>query len=233
MSTLQKSRDDVIDSCKKLYAMSQDESSPNEAAIALRRVRRQMDQYGITDAELQDSEFDSIMCFEGVQIPKWFKLMSIAVAQYNDCICDGVRRNKRATFEFKGFKQDTLMANLMMDYLTQAMNRGWENFDKDADVHGKAARSSFSTGFASVVQDRLFELCEERVRENQEQVNTTPGTALVADKMKAVSTEFGKQRTSRSRHHVSDGGAYNQGQQMGYNVSLNKQVTGAGQKQLS
>ena len=232
---MEQDRDALLAKCRKLYAMAHHENSNiNEAETALRQVRRLMDKHSITEADLKTSEFGQEECFSGIQVPNWFRFMSIAVAEYNDCVCSGSRsRNTRvATFQFKGFKEDVLLANLMMDYLTTTMHRHWGAFEKDASVHGKAARSSFNTGFSLAIQEKLYELIAERKEANRKAASENPGTALIATKMAMVAEEFGKQRVSKRANRVSDGGAQSAGRTAGMNTSLNAQMTTGGRQKL-
>jgi len=56
-----KDREKLLDRIRKLYAMSREsESSPHEAEIAMRRCQSLMDRFGITEADLETSEFGDV-----------------------------------------------------------------------------------------------------------------------------------------------------------------------------
>jgi hypothetical protein len=224
-------RNKILDRIRKLFAMSQQqEESANEAAIALRRCRALMDKHGVTEADLITSEFLSLDVSKYKKRPKWHSVLVLGIAVANDCIVESVRecRGGELTTSFKGFEQDVLLAQLMFEYLTGAMDRLYKEFSKENAVSGKAYRMSFNYGFASTMQKRLFDLAKERTQVVSEET----GTSLVVVKNQLVAEEFGKQCTSRRSHSVSDSGALNSGKAAAKTVGLNTQVAGSGQRLL-
>ena len=226
----------IIERAKKLYAMSQDASSMHEAEIALRRVESLMKQYGLTVADLEDSPFGTGVAYSAKTIPTWFKYMSLGIAAFNDCICGGARNSEGCEFIYEGFEQDVLMATLMQEYLVATMERSWKEFKKTANYTGKSASTSFKNGFATVIQDRLFEMTHQREVDSEELAMLNCGDhtqALTVVKMAMVNEEFGKQRIKSSRDRVSDGGANAAGKAAGHKAGLNRQVGGKGQRLLA
>lgn len=237
MTDSKKPNDKILERVKRLYAMSQDDSSVNEAAIALRRVKALMTEHGLTEADLKDSPFGTETAYSSKRIPTWWKYLSLGIAAANDCICSGARTQDGCNFEYKGFAQDVLLATLMQEYLVSTMERSWLEFKKTADYTGKSASTSFKNGFCSELQTRLFELAEQRKQESRDMMvaareTSGTGTDLVVTKMKMVNSEFGKQHIKNCRDRVSDGGANAAGRLAGSNVSLNSQVTGSQQRAL-
>ena len=123
-------KDKLIERVRKLFAMSQDTSSPAEAAIAAARVRKLMDEHGITQADLETSEFmESEGQTSGAKrsLPGWYDLLSIGVARANDVICE----RDRCNIYFNGYEKDVICATLMLDYLVGAMKRSTKKFSDE------------------------------------------------------------------------------------------------------
>ena len=79
----------LLERIRRLLAMADDASSPNEAAIAARRVRKLMDEHQVTkeDAEGVIDEFDIVSSSEKyVTWPRWLQGVAVLVAKENDCI---------------------------------------------------------------------------------------------------------------------------------------------------
>ena len=225
-------RTKILDRVRKLFAMSQQENaSANEAAIAAKRCRFLMDKHGVSEADLATSEFLSLDISTYKKRPKWHSLLVLGIAVANDCIVESIRdgRGGTLTTTFKGFEQDVLLAQLMFEYLTGAMDRLYKEFSQDEGVSGKAYRMSFNYGFAAEMQKRLFDMAKERAAV----VNEATGTSLVVVKNQLVAEEFGKQGVARRAHHASDRGALNSGKAAAKRVGLNSQVAGSGQRLLA
>jgi len=229
--------DKILDRVRKLYAMSQDDSSMAEAEIALRRVTSLMKKYGLKAEDLEVSPFNEGCAIQGKSIPKWFKYLSLGIAEFSDCICEGKRNyDGVATFEYKGYDIDVQSALMLQQYLVDTMNRMWEEWKKTADYTGKSASTSFKNGFASTMQERLMDMAHQRLIDEEKMMNSvenSDGKALTVLKMEMVTEKFGKQRISRQRSRVSDGGATQAGSDSARRVGLNKQVTGSGTLQLT
>lgn len=231
----------MIDRVRKLFAMSQDVSSANEAAIALKRCMSLMQKYGITEADLTTSEFGSDASFEGKSIPKWRGYLALGIAKFTETVVTIKRERVNGVLVkkivYSGFDADVQNAVLLSDYLEQTLARCIKRYKAETGNTGRAASNSFSLGFALALQDRMFEMSKEMEQQSpvttQDTPNASAGTSLVVCKQKMVAAEFGKQRIKQSRTHVSDGSANNAGNEAGRNVNLNRQVSGNTQKALN
>src|SRR5699024_8808590 len=98
-SIKQQASDKIINRIRALLAMGSDTSSENEAAIALKRARKLMDEHqvklsdieNITESDLGASMFD----IGSTQCKTWIGMLAVKVAQMNDCIAKYARRSKR------------------------------------------------------------------------------------------------------------------------------------------
>ena len=118
-------RNKILDRIRKLYAMSQQgEASINEATMAAKRCRSLMDKHGISEADLATSEFLQKVIGAHKKRPKWWSVLTLGVAKANDVILSSGRASHRGalTSEFKGYEQDVLMAELMLE--TQVSGSG-------------------------------------------------------------------------------------------------------------
>ena len=232
--------DKLIERARKLYAMSNDTSSPAEAAIALKRVTSMMETYGITAADLEDnrSEFGSVQGGKRYKaMPTWYGILIVGVARYHDC--NVVVTNGRATFE--GFDKDAIVAPLTLDYLIQVMERGVKRYQKDQKQNdpfayfGPSPRqqgSSYRRGYVSEMQNIMFRIAAGRKKEQEEAMEESGGTALVVQKKALVEDHFGMQRIKNAKGVRPTNAAF-AGAEGARNTSLNGQVTGSKQGALS
>jgi len=100
-------REKLLDRIRKLYAMSREnDSSPHEAEIAMRRCQSLMARFGITETDLETSEFGTSKVGKAFRaMPNYVSVMGSAVALLHDCLCI-----KTDTIEFRGFSIDAEVA---------------------------------------------------------------------------------------------------------------------------
>lgn len=234
----QKSREKLLERIRKLYVMSREgESSPHEAEIAMRRCQSLMNRFGITESDLETSEFGVSKIGKAFRaIPGYVGVLGSAVAMLHDCIC--VRSN---TIEFRGFSIDAEVASMTFDYLSGAMERSLAQHKRAGSVEpGRSASFDYRVGFALAVLERARVLDAER-RADEEQAATGaggkqsgPGSSLVVRKLAVVreSCMEGLVTRKATRVRYRNGAAHAAGSSDGARVSLNKQMDGAGQRTL-
>ena len=217
-------KDKLIERVRKLFAMSQDTSSPAEAAIAAARVRKLMDEHGITQADLETSEFmesDGQTCGAKRSLPGWYDVLAMGVARANDVIC----QRGKCTIYYNGYEKDVICATLMLDYLVGAMHRSTKEFSakrKEAGMgwNARAENGAFRRGFASEMQKRLYALAKKRAEEVRDDVT---GRALIPLKMALVNEKFGEQSSTTLNYQPKATGM-SHGRAAARNVSLSTQV---------
>lgn len=215
----------LIDRVRKLYAMSQDSSSPNEAAIAARRARHLMDKHGIKAADLETSEFGSAgKQYTKRQLPLWLGTLAYWVAELNDCayyVFPG-------RVEFAGYEVDAVSANLMLEYLVDNCNKQARQYLADnQEIPGSRVRTAgydFRIGYAVTIAQRVKESIEQRRKYLME----SDGRSLVVIKRELVDARFPTGPTKeRGPSRKVDAESFTAGQLAGQRAGLNRSVTGA------
>ncbi len=223
-------RDKLLGRIRKLYAMSREsESSPHEAEIAMRRCQSLMDRFGITDKDLETSEFGASRIGKAFRaVPSYVGVLGSAVALLHDCIC--VRSD---TIEFRGFSIDAEVASLTYEYLSAAMERSLKIHKTHGTVEpGRSASFDYRVGFALAVLQRARRLDAER-RTAEEQAaaeagreQSGPGSSLVIRKREVVRDACMEGLVTRRATKVRyrNGQAHAAGSSDGSRVSLDKQM---------
>lgn len=226
---------------RALLAMAADTSSPHEAAIAAGRARKLMDEYQVSELDLETTEaaeFGSASfetSYQRLNIP--YGYIALAVARLNDCVVGWDRNYGKdialLTLKFKGFLIDTVTAVEMMKYLVAEMDHQSEIHVPKGTRRLQKMRHAFKLGYGRGVGDQVKLMCDERTR-----IKTSSGTSLVIVKGQLVTQHFGMQKTSTkgsaraSQQANSAQGAYETGKRIGRRVGLDKQVGGSSQKQI-
>ncbi len=217
----------LLERIRRLYAMSNDTSSPAEAAIAAKRVRSLMDQHQVTVEDLEKSEYGSAVFRKSyLRPPLYIRWLMLGVGRYNDCntTWSSLGGGKNSPM-FQGFENDALAANLMLDYLYKTMERHLRAYLKsESPEDRRIASNSFRAGYCADMQKRLLELCEERRTAEHE---AGSAGALIVLKGKLVAAKFGVMKTSKSKSKISDSNAQQAGQKASQRTGIEKQVRGA------
>lgn len=229
-------REKLLSRIRKLYAMSREnESSPHEAEIAMRRCQSLMTRFGITEADLETSEFGSSKIGKAFRaVPNYVSVMGSAVALLHDCICV-----KSDTIEFRGFSIDAEVATLTYEYLTETMERSLKLRKQEGSVSpGRSASFDYRVGFALAVlaRARLIDserkLAEEQLRSTQvtndsdSSTGNTQGLMILKREVVRQSCMNGVVPGKVKRVRYRSGEAHTAGTSDGAKVSLDKQVTG-------
>ncbi|MFK7890354.1 MAG: DUF2786 domain-containing protein [Granulosicoccus sp.] len=230
----QKDREKLLARVRKLYAMSQEsESSPHEAEIAMRRCQSLMDRFGVTEAELETSDFGASHIDRTFRaMPTYVNVLGSAVALLHDCLC--VRSN---TIEFRGFSIDAEVAALTYSYLTAAMERSLSLQKRSGCVSpGRAASFDYRVGYALAVLERARAIIDDRRRSEEARVNqgNVINGALVLRKQQMVRDacmdDLVDSRPRKIRYR--DGDAHRAGHADGNSVSLDTQLGNPDRKSL-
>ena len=223
-------REKLLSRIRKLYAMSREsESSPHEAEIAMRRCQSLMARFGVTESDLETSEFGASKIGKQFRtMPSYVGILGSAVALLHDCICV-----RSGTIEFRGFSIDAEVASLTFDYLSDAMERALKAHKRRGTVEsGRSASFDYRVGFALAVLQRARGIDAERRSQEEQaaaaagQERAGPGSSLVIRKQEVVRSAcmdgLVTRRSARVRYR--NGEAHEAGSSDGSRVSLNKQV---------
>lgn len=205
----------ILTRIRNLLAMGSDRSSENEAAIALERARKLMDEYQVTLSDidsLDDGVFGSAVYKTGSKRKKlWMNLLAIAVADLNDCIvkaaCD--KQGHFSGYKFVGFAEDTAVCEFMLVYLVDTCNRLYRRDKEVLNLRGLAEKNDYLDGLTQGIKIRIYKIINDR----QDQT-LSDGRSLVVFKKAAVEAEFGegRYRTVKSRELVC---------KKAYNIGIN------------
>ena len=153
-------REKLLTRIRKLYAMSREsESSPHEAEIAMRRCQSLMARFGVTEGDLETSEFGASGIGRDFRaVPTYVGVLGSAVALLHDCICV-----KSRSIEFRGFSIDADVASLTYRYLTDVMERSLKARKADGSVApGRSASFDYRVGFSLAVLERARKIDKDR-----------------------------------------------------------------------
>jgi len=236
-------REKLLERIRKLYAMGREsESSPHEAEIAMRRCQSLMAKFGISEADLETSEFGASSIGKDFRaVPSYVGVLGSAVALLHDCICV-----KGRTIEFRGFSIDAEVASMTYGYLTDVMERSLKARKRDGEVPpGRSASFDYRVGFALAVLERARKIDRER-REAEEalrreatagsaQGDIPRGSSLTVLKREIVRENCmeGLTMGRPKRVRYRNGQAHSAGSDDGSRVSLDKQVGGQKQKSIT
>ncbi|NND90253.1 MAG: DUF2786 domain-containing protein [Granulosicoccus sp.] len=240
-------REKLLARIRKLYAMSREsESSPHEAEIAMRRCQSLMSKFGISEEDLQTSEFGSSTIGRDFRaVPTYVGVLGSAVALLHDCICV-----KGRTIEFRGFSIDAEVASLTFGYLADVMERSLKSRKTDGSVApGRSASFDYRTGFALAVLERARRIDRERQQSagggagessalgaqgNTGGTDVPRSSSLIIRKRQIVNDNCMEGLVSARPRRVRyrNGEAHSAGSNDGATVSLDKQVGGRREKGL-
>jgi len=198
-----------------------------EAMVAAEKLSQLLDQHGLSLADVKagESEETKLGRDEWTQgksrLHDGVMRVATAIARLFDCKC----WQNRGTLIYFGFPQDTAAAEAMTQLIHDAMEREWKAFKKEyGDRYDAAAfrrwRSSFITGMALRIRERLTEMKQQRAQ------RTSDSRALVVVKDQIVEAGFKEEtaglhlRARRSLTAGRDRGVRDAGYAAGSRVAL-------------
>ena len=215
----------VIERAKKLLAMSQDKSSPAEAEIAAKRLRKMMSENDISIEELRGSEFIERIILTYRRIPDWVLALASATALLTDTrAAVGVAKTKQALV-FQGVEVDVKLANLMLPYLIESAERDLFDSEIPPDSSG-----SFYKGYAEAVLEKIRSMIHEEQKQRKEKAEnkdekSVNQLAVIAEKQDLIVNHFGElPKTKTFNFRAEDYEAYSQGSAYGNKLNINKQI---------
>ena len=230
-------REKLLDRARKLFAMSQDDSSPHEAEIAMKRLTKLMDELGVTAEELEQKrvEFDSADGETFKAMPTWYTLLCSATSNLTDtrAVIHRNRTARESRMSFEGMNGDSAIAILTLDYLIDTMKRSLKDYLASGDpamdiamgyATTRKLSSDFRMGFARAIAERARDIANERKEKAQQAAST--GTSLVVQKNAMIDEHFGRlaRHTIKTSSRPTTAG-YGAGKEAGQNAGLNTQVT--------
>jgi len=225
----------IIERVRKLLAMANDASSPNEAAIAAERARKLMDKHSLTQADVEALEsgngtFAEIRTGEARKfMAKWEQWLAVSAASLNDCIAQRPHvGGGKSKIEFCGEESDAQVAASMFDYLVSTVKRLCSTYMAEQGYTRYNARvgDSYKTGAARAIKAKIEEILAER---QASMADENTGTSLVVIKQQIVAQHYnhkGYQKTAKRQHVDAEAEhARQQGHRDGSRVSVSAQIS--------
>jgi len=180
-------RDKAISLISKLKALSTNNSSPEEAALAASRIQHLVDLYKIAQVEFTIEGEDPIesydcYCENGVNLTKWKILLCNIIAQHNGCRIvwrGGIKLGnfiEPALVSIIGTESNVKTARYIFGYLSREIERlsakALENRNRAWGVKGgKSWSNSFKVGAVDMICYRL--------NRQREDIKAESSTAMV------------------------------------------------------
>ncbi len=210
--------DEVKQRVKKLLALSKSPNE-NEAALAMKMANQLIAQYKLNEADFSD--YTKISVKSTKRFVRWRAILANAVEQlyatYHYMELNG-------DFIFFGDELDVFMATEMFNYLTKTVDRMVkQNIRKNAKYK---FRQSYRSGVASRLYERMKELGCECSWRNPEQLEQQKKdiSAWVHNQTELVS-EIPKRAKANMK-------AWIRGEIDAEGISLNRQMTGSGNRRI-
>jgi len=228
----------VIDKVQKLLALSKS-SNANEAAAAAAAANKLIDQYRLSEADLEIQgqaeepiEEDGGYIYESGRITPWKSSLAINLAKHygvylwNDCHWPSGRMVTR--YRLVGRKSDITVCKYMYNWLSLECQR---LSDLHTKGRGKVAANSFCLGFVKGVMIQL-----DASRKDLEQAASSGAMIKInarEDAAKAFAHSLRKLVSrAKSSHSQIDPGAFAAGKSRGENIHLGSSLGGGTPKLL-
>lgn len=188
-----KPADKILERIRNLLAMGSDLSSEHEAAIALRRARKLMDEHqvSLTDIEnIKDEDFGSAFFESDSKRAKiWINGLAISVADLNDCVVTSIRTysGNFKGYQYDGYAEDVSVCEFMLVYLVDTCNRFYLRDKEKLGLRGLAEKNDYITGLSNGIRIRIAKMIEDRKK-----TVISDGRSLVLFKKAAVEEKFGE-----------------------------------------
>ena len=237
----------VMARIKKMLALTDNNPSAEEAAVAAAMASKLMDKYNLDHADvlMEALDEDSIVAHDtGVSyardVPPWVSRIIVATAQLHDCeakYTTGYQSGKKSVYysvTFLGEKSDVIVASWVFDYLLSELKRLGLKFSKDIGGASNVQRYSFRKACAGEIASTLRRM----LRDKEDAMSSkSTGKDLIIRKRDLVRQKFHVNYNTRStRQHYGDHAAAAAGAQAGRGVSIRQgieQSANKGQRRLT
>ena len=221
-------RKQVIEKIQAILKLQEGTTFDGEADNAAKMIDMLCKKYGVTIDEATEVQVDDEVFLKFKKINVAYATLLNAIAYFYDAkayLKTDVNGNK--TIQVIGSEAQQIQVRIYFDYLVDCMEKETETAHKAekiiAQLQGNKLSRSFKTnfrkGFAEQVMDRLQDKKKQEGRVHEHKAVTD----------KALSTR--RFNTSRRMNGASGYGG-NAGASAGGSVSLNRQASGASQKQI-
>lgn len=158
-------RKTILDKLMKLFAMSKDDSSPHEAAIALGQAQKMMAKFGISKEEVGFTSYDSEKISVPLQVvkgPAPIILVKVCILISGVFGCRALTGSEKRVsdysyyVEYFGRRQDVVIAGYTHAVVWKAMHKAWDMYKKSGGgSSGRGERMSFMVGWLEGVRQKV------------------------------------------------------------------------------
>ena len=217
----------IIDRIRKMLALANNNSNPNEAATAAAMAEKLMRRHQLAHADvvLKDIEESGVETVdigrETVRTPKWHTPLFVGCAELNECTVVTTRHSGHSWQTFYGCGGDAQVAAEMTKYLIGEVNRLSKRYG--------GSKNEFRQGAAMTLYQRLQEMSAER---RAEMAQAATSKELVVVKSALIQRAVPSTRREATTMKPRDADAYQAGKDAGSRVSLNPQLGSHGQQEV-
>lgn len=210
-------REQIVEKVKKLYALSGNNPSANEATAAAALAQRLMHKYHIEELELAETAEELVESeFKTGKGNKWKYMLSATVAKNFRTKCYWYGREK---VRFYGQATDVEIAKSTYEFLFNlcvSLSRKADYQERKRTGSSNGAGVAFALGFAKGVAEELGKQC----------------TALMVITPKEVEEGYEKMREERGMHTMNNHCRYNNSQAKQYEDGIFAGKSAIGRKNI-
>lgn len=177
-------RENVLKKARSLLRFSKDKSSPAEAMIAARQLKKMMAAHDLTEEEIQQSEDNVAVVYyqtDHIRRLPWLDALTSAVAEFMQCrvaLVDG--HGGKLKIGYMGFGTDPDCAVMLWRHLYKMLNQ-----------HSSAYSAAYNYGFKEMQEYRLgwaYEINRRVHQHLKEAIKAQDGEEAAEGRMVVVKT---------------------------------------------
>lgn len=194
--------DKVLGRIRALLAMGGDTSSEHEAAIATKRANKLMEDYEVSLSDIKDLNGADLGLYKydlGTGKQKtWLSVLALNIAKLNECIVSFTESDsvtQKASYEFKGFKNDVEICEFMMVYVVDTCKRLYKQDKTKLRLDGALDKEDYLLGLSDKIVIRIKNIIEDRAKILSD---LSDGSSLIVQKSALVTQVHGEQKTENT-----------------------------------
>ena len=223
----------IADKVRKLFALANDPANEHEAAAALAKAQQLLDKYRLTESEVSTTEA-TIESSTGLNESggAWEGSLASTVGKAFDCFVIRQRSYQfGSSFVFYGHKNDVELCQFVYGYLQRHLRRLADQYviEHRGAGHPTSLRASYLMGAVGSLYQSVLSYKKDSRRHADFQAMTRQSLVKVeidkvAKARQAVIDEGITLGSARRSAKISNGGAYQDGQRDGGNISFRRAI---------
>ena len=158
---------EIVEKIRKIYTLSMNNPSEEEAALASEKVKELLTRYQIDmkDVLIEKNEVEDVT-FRAFNktIPGWISMLSAIVAVHHSCFAYITNSNLERKIQFVGLPSDIEVAEYTFEYLKNVVTTLTRGVKTPLRTNGRSFKNSYRLGVITGIESRLKELREKRNR---------------------------------------------------------------------